>query len=386
MKNCSIFILLVLVALFTCGFDWGFGGKDKCGDAKRLVTELALVKTAAERTAMEGRILHLCPEGAAGHFIKAINLEKAGNIDGASTEYGEALKDAPMFPQASGNLGLIHLQQGLYDEAAVELTVALKTVSDPRYHRGLARIFNERKLYTLAVYHYNEVALTSPGDAVLHAALAETYGKMGRLDSAEEEYGKALKIEPVNESARLGLAAVLVRKNLIDRAIVELTTVQKSDPQNKEIHRLLAGAYEKKADWKAAEVEYLLAGLAGGEKPSLYVGRVRKGDAYLKAKEYDKAIEEYRGAVKEKPESTEALQKLGDALMGGGHDDDAITVYREALRLKADNGAVNYNLGQLYEKKGLLDEAVVEYRQSLKLLPENGEARRRLAEIYLPER
>jgi tetratricopeptide (TPR) repeat protein len=131
MKNCSIFLLLVLVTLFTCGFDWGFGAKDKCGDAKRLVTELAMVKTAAERTAMEARILRLCPEGGAGHYIKAINLEKAGNIDGASIEYGEALKDDPTFPQASGNLGLIHLQQGLYDEAAVELTVALKTVPTP---------------------------------------------------------------------------------------------------------------------------------------------------------------------------------------------------------------------------------------------------------------
>src|SRR6516162_7506172 len=91
MKKSSIILLLVLTALVTCGFDWGFGSKDKCGDAKRLVTELAMVKTDAERSTMETRILRLCPDGAAGHYIKAVAQEKAGNIDGASVEYGEAL-------------------------------------------------------------------------------------------------------------------------------------------------------------------------------------------------------------------------------------------------------------------------------------------------------
>src|SRR6266545_1568047 len=132
MKNRLMFMLLLLSAFFTSGFDWGFGSKDKCGDAKRLVTEMALMKTVTERKVAENRILRLCPDGAAGHYLKAVEFERTGNIDKAATEYGEALKADPIFPQASGNMGLIHLQQGLYDEASVELTRALKTLSDPR--------------------------------------------------------------------------------------------------------------------------------------------------------------------------------------------------------------------------------------------------------------
>ena len=74
MKNCLLLLLLLLTLLVTCGFDWGFRSKDKCVDAKRLVSELAMMKTPAERAAAESRILTFCPEGAAGHYITGLNL------------------------------------------------------------------------------------------------------------------------------------------------------------------------------------------------------------------------------------------------------------------------------------------------------------------------
>ena len=89
MKKYMILLLLVPAALLTCGFDWGFGAGDKCGDAKKLVNELTFMKTAADRSSMEARILKLCPEGAAGHYVKALNLEKDGNIDGAAIQIGK---------------------------------------------------------------------------------------------------------------------------------------------------------------------------------------------------------------------------------------------------------------------------------------------------------
>ena len=382
MKKYILLLHLVLTALLTCGFDWGFGSSDKCGDAKKLVTELGLQKTDAERATTEERILKLCPEGAAGRYLNAVNLEKSGNIEGAVIQYREVLKEDPAFPQASGNLGLIHLQQGRKDEAAVELSEALKNLADPRYHRGLASIFSDYKLYSLSIYHYGEAVRLSPSDPSLHLALAGVCSAMGRLDSAEDEYLKTLALTPGNEAARLGLAAVLIKKNQVDKGVAEFKKALEANPANKEIHILLGGAYEKKADWKAAENEYRLAGLSAGGKPSLYAGRVRKGDEYFQAKEYEKAVAEYQGAVKEKPESPDALQKLGNALMAAGQDDNAVAAYREALRLKGDNGVIHFSLGMIYEKKGLLDEAVVEYRQSLKHLPEHADARRRLAESY----
>src|ERR1039457_2866387 len=206
MKNKSILLLLILSALVTTGFDWGFGPNDKCSEAKKLAIDFMLTTSPSERSEVENRINQLCPDGAAAHFIKGSNLEKGGNIEGAVVEYGESLKDDPEFAAESGNMGMIHLQQGLNDEAAAELARAVKVVQNPRFHKGLADIFSERRLYSLALYHFGEAAKLAPGDTSLHGAIAEIYGNMGRLDSAEEEYSRALAAQSSNNKARLGLA------------------------------------------------------------------------------------------------------------------------------------------------------------------------------------
>jgi Tfp pilus assembly protein PilF len=168
-------IALLPIVLLTTGFNWGFGHRDKCGEAKKIAGGYAELKSAAERSEAVTRIQKLCPDGAASHFVKALNLEQSGNIDQAIAEYRETLKDAPELPEANGNLGLLYLQKGLADEASVELSKAMQGQSDPRYHKGLARIFKSNKLLALAGYHYREALKAYPGDAALHEELADVY-------------------------------------------------------------------------------------------------------------------------------------------------------------------------------------------------------------------
>src|SRR5208337_1335805 len=131
---------LILLVLLTTGFNWGFGHRDKCGEAKEVAAGFAELKVAAEQNEAEARIQKLCPDGSASHFVTALKLERAGDTEQAIAEYRETLKDAPEFPVANGNLGLLYLQKGLSDEAALELSKGLQGQADPRYHKGLARI------------------------------------------------------------------------------------------------------------------------------------------------------------------------------------------------------------------------------------------------------
>ncbi len=117
MKNAARLFILMLIPLLTCGFDWGFGS-DPCSQAKKIAVTLADSKSDTERSERIAQIVHLCPDGAAGHFIKALNLEQSGNRDGAAAEYRETIKYDPAFYPAHGNLGLIYLEKGMLDEAA----------------------------------------------------------------------------------------------------------------------------------------------------------------------------------------------------------------------------------------------------------------------------
>ena len=117
--------LLILMIGLTCGFNWGLGSAENCTDAKKLATALAVL-TTEKRTSQEERIMKLCPEGASGHFVKGLRLERQGKAPEAIDEYRAAIEeDYDILPEAHGNLGLLLLNKGERDKAAVELTKGL---------------------------------------------------------------------------------------------------------------------------------------------------------------------------------------------------------------------------------------------------------------------
>lgn len=368
--------LLFQLAIATPMTAWA---ENRCTDAKRIAATIPVNAGSEEAKEAEKQILDYCPDGAAGYFIQGLRAEREARHDDAIRNYREALRLDPAFPRAQGNLGLALLEKGSYDDAVVELTRAISSDPNPRYHQGLAEVFGKRKLYSLALYHYGEAANGLPSDPVIPTELASLYQDMGKKEDAEKQYRKALRLSPANESARLGLASLYMGEGETNRAIAELKQAQIANPGNKEINLLLAEAYEKMGDHQAADYESLLAGKQRGV---LSDERLRRGDELMQAKEYAKAVEEFKAALKEKPEWPAALEKLVDAQTAAGLDDEAIASYKELLRLRIGGGDTHYNLGVVYERKGLIDEAVVEYKQAIHDSPDNGDARRRLADIY----
>src|SRR6185369_2228970 len=181
---------LLCAALLLTGFSWGFGN-DTCKEAMELVGKLDTLRDQAQQRQAEAKILSLCPDGGAGHFITALQLERVGNVDGAISEYRKALQQERSFPMASGNLGLLYAQKGLNDEASVELARGLSSIPNPNWHRAMGRILAERKVYPLAIYHYNEAARELNRDPELFTGLAEIYVATGQPDKALEEYRRS---------------------------------------------------------------------------------------------------------------------------------------------------------------------------------------------------
>ena len=381
MKRYAALSSLLAMTLFATGFNWPFAASDSCRDAKKLILELPAQTTEAKRKEIERRVTELCPTGAAGHFLKGLQFERAGSNDQAMVEYREALAIDPDFYPAQGNLGLLHMKKGGGEEAAVELSAGLKS-GDPRYNAGLARFLAEKSLYQLAIYHFSQALAASPDDASLYTEQAEAYVAVGRTQKAEDAFRNALRIEPGNGRARHGLGALLLGRGETDKAMGELKQAAIAEPGNKEVHRLLAEVYSRKGDLKSAEFERVLAGVNQKQVATSKTDHLALGDAHRARKEYEAAMGEYRLRLTDEPTDAVAQQHLADCLLATGRDDEAIRFYREALRNKAENPQLHFNLATIYERKALLDEAVVEYRQVLASTPENEDARQRLADIY----
>lgn len=369
------YIALLCAALLLTGFSWGFGG-DSCKEALELAGSLENLRDEAKQRQAEARILSLCPYGAAAHYVGALRLERVGNVDGAIGEYRKAQQLERTFSPASGNLGLLYAQKGMNDEASVELARGLSSNSNPKYHRALGRILAERNVYPLAIYHFGEALRGAPRDTGLHADLAESYAAMGQTEQALDVYRRALTADPDFEKARIGIALIHLERNEEDKALEELKKVVLTSPQNREVHLLLAGIYEKRGDTRLAEYEYLLGGKGKPAPP------MRPGGGPDEAAGGGQTIEALQASLKENPDA-DGYEKLGNLYRAAGRETEAIAAYREAAHLNSASSELYLNLGLLYEKRSLLDEAAVAYRRAIQAKPANADARLRLADIYL---
>lgn len=378
-KNCNVFMLIVAPFLLT-GFSWGsfsLGG-DSCKEMMDAAVKLESLRDEAQIRLEEARILSECPDGAVSNFVNALQLERVGNIDGAISEYRKAILKERTFSLASGNLGLLYAQRGMNDDASVELARGLASASNPKYHKAMARILADRKVYPLAIYHYNEAGRELTRDSSIFLGLAEIYRSIGQQDRALEEYRRALSVDPNLEKANIGIAAISLERNDPDRAIEQLKRAEVANPQNRDIHLMLAEIYEKKGDVKLADYHYLLGGK--GKSTS---SAIQQSASLKVASGADKEIEALKIAVKERPDDVISYEKLGHIYRAAGNDAEAIEAYREAAHRNSGNSDVYLNLGILYEKLSQADEAVVAYKQAIKVKPDNYDARLRLGDIRL---
>lgn len=390
-KSTAILPLLAGSVFLLTGFSWNFGG-DKCKGTVELANKIVVSQDVTAQTKDEEKILSDCPDGAAANFVKGLQAERAGDIDSAINFYLRSLQKESDFAAASGNLGLLYMQKGMHDEAAVALTKGLAGVPATAYHKAMGRLMADKKFYPLAQYHYGQALLAKPADADLLAGQAETYAALGQTDRAIDEYRRILLLEPGHEQSAAGLAAIYQERNRSAEALEVLKKASASNPGSGRLHLLLADQYAQRGDTRQAEYERVLGGqrinaeslAASAATEAIPVpDGVKQADKLVSQGELEKAAEAYREQIRQQPDSVLAQERLGNLYFHAGRDDDAITAYREASYLGSVNPEVYYNLGQLYERRNQIDEAVVAYKRTIERQHTHADARLRLAEIRM---
>ncbi len=117
-------------------------------------------------------------------------------------------------------------------------------------------------------------------------------------------------------------------------------------------------------------------------KPDDAEAHYNLGLCYSKKGLSDKAIEEFKLAIKYKPDYAEAHFGLGLAYGQKGLTDRKIEEYKLAIKYKPDYVDVHYNLGVLFDEKGLKDKAIEEFKLAVKYKPDDAEAHYGLGVVY----
>ncbi len=141
----------------------------------------------------------------------------------------------------------------------------------------------------------------------------------------------------------------------------------------------LAFAYDNQGRIDKAVEEYKTAVKL---KPDYVDAHNNLGLAYDKQGRIEEAMEEYKAAIRLKPDNVNAYNNLGLAYVNQGRIEEAVEEYKTAIRLKPDYLKAHNNLGIAYDKQGRVEEAVEEYKTAIRLKPDTANAYNNLGIAY----
>ena len=239
-------------------------------------------------------------------FDEALALHRCGRVAEAEQIYDRIIQQQPSHPDALHMLGVMRQQQSRHEIARDLISRAISlNPTNAAYHNNSGAAVHSLGRHEEAAEHFRRALAISPAYADALANLGMAQMSLGRDEAALASLRMALELHPQHVDA-LKRIAILLKKHGRESEAVRL--------------------YERSLAVSPTAREFLDFGelLAGfGQR--------------------DRAIDEYRRAVRSVPELADSHFKLGTALTAQGRISEAVAHLRRAVGLKPDSAAMHSN-------------------------------------------
>jgi PhoH-like ATPase len=192
--------------------------------------------------------------------------------------------------------------------------------------------------------------------------------KLQVYQGIEEAYFKALKENPNNVDAILGLANFYFQTERYEQAIEMYERAKKLRPNDTNISLKIAESYFRLGTPEIAlkELKEILR-----NDPNNLPALVTIGNYYFDRKQYSKAITYYQKALDIQPQNNNVRTDMAIALFNLGRVDDALNQLEIAIKNDPKHALAHFNRAIiLWQGKGNLKEAKKEFENYLKLEPQ----------------
>jgi len=295
---------------------------------KTLLTVLLLTLTSRAQAPADAAI-----------FIRATEAMHQGNLEEAGNGFAAVIKQAPTFPEAYLNLGLVRQEQGRYEDAIASFHKALAL--KPHLHG--ANLF--LGISAFRINHLEEAAAALKKETASFPKDPNAWMWLGiaslardHPEEAAEALDKADKLKPGDPDIlyHRGRAHLLVSKN-------SYAEMFNADPQSWRVHRVLAQANAEADRHVEAIAEYQAAIRLAPTQPGLHE---ELGSEYRNANKISEAERAFQRELEIDPNNVLARYKLGALAVEQGDGAKAKQLIEEALKQKPGLIHSDYNLGR----------------------------------------
>lgn len=310
-------------------------------------------------------------------FQQATKMLQNGDAESAEKMCKTGLLEFPQDPNLMCLSGRALIMLGRYVQAEERLNTAITMFpefSRPHVVRGELRLAQGR--HDLAANEFRRAVQLGDTDPNTQIKLSRALTLKGDKDAATEAVEESLRLDPSRK--RLTEAFELERTGKPKEAEEIYRDVLKTDPENVDALRLLAGLATSQRQYRDAEI---LLKRALELTPDF--GRAL-ADLVLNLVEQDKSDEALEHAVRLtriSSENADSYLILGNAHSSAANYGEAIGAYQKALQLVPENPGALSGLAHNYKTIGRQDEAIATYRKCISVNPYFTEAYWSLANL-----
>jgi predicted Zn-dependent protease len=220
-----------------------------------------------------------------------------------------------------------------------------------------------------------------PQSTDLMMLLASAYEASGSIDLADKEFAQALRESNFNPVVGLNYVAFLRRQGNVSRVEDVLTDLASRWPQNKDVLTNLAEIKLARQDWAGAQtIAESIKNLGDSAQADQIVGT-----ALVAQDKYSQGISALQGAHAAAPTAPQPLASLVQAYVRAKQPDKAVALLQQTLKSDPSNAQAYVLLGAVQRARNQPDQALNSFKMAIAKQPKSPLGYQALAQLYLSQ-
>ena len=307
------------------------------------------------------------PGNATLSYLTARVADELGNGKDAEEAYKRAIAADPKIIDAYLYLSRNYMRDRRFKEAGPVLENGLAQAPDNAAMRvGMGELALHERSLDRAENEFKKAIELNPYEADAHLGASRVSLERGKYELAATQVEKALLLNPRIPGGRLQRGVALWKLGRLDEAITELEAAHVADPKVTQVVVTLGAVKFDKGDLAGAlgHLNSALVAEPGHPDANFYLAKLKNAK-----NEQTQAIEAMKKAVDANSKNPLYLYWFGRILSDAHKGDDAIAELKLALEVEPKYADVLETLGKIYFDRNDFKKAVEFYQKELEADP-----------------